>query len=986
MLDYRSCRGKSARENLEHAFSIYESLGVTRLLDPEDVDCKTPDEKSLITYISSLYELFPEPPENNPLLDNERLKQIEHYKKLAENLVSWLKESIQKLNDRKFPCTVKEMKRLQEEAYRFRSEEIPPHHADKQLLCNSYKEILKMALALPVRIEEEYKAESIESQWSCMMKAFQERDRAIKDHLAKLGDLEHVAEKLRKNIKECDRNLDNIQMRVFEEAKRVHKVNPLEPNYPVEQIEKELKFEEDRIQMMLKDAKYLLEENYPRANELHKQVLGLQEKHSTISLEFKTKVLDVLEDRRAKAQRKPMTEAELIASNGTFRFLHECIEWCKEKQRKISTAGFANDVFSVTKQLDEQRSENSEIADFQTKVDRCEAGKQEFEEAEVLEIYVKMLTRLHKLYAELKGMAGRRLSDLESLLELLKEIDTESKWTEDVISPEIIRNWSSKDFNLSACEEDHRKLYYEIQSHEPKQEAIVSRAERMLRNDHPARESIDAAVNGLLFKKKLLVEMFNSLDEHKKSAAEYHRFHKEVADCRIWLEKTQQKLNSTFSVQNITFEEGDQLNKEMLTLKDEINRFRANINELEGRSKSILPLKLRTSSSAISGKAISMVKIAGQTLKLSKGEQLTLRDNADPFNWKVQTRGGEDYTATNLCFSIPPPDQESLSLANELKKLHEELISLWAQKHHELRQNMLLATIRSLKSWDYPTYCSKDPNQRDAILSALANDIDKVVSESAPGDRKSQQLLDEFADLKKKFAEFEARRKAENDAKSLQKLLDAFVDSISGLLEKLQEKERIISKKLQEPIPRKVEQVKTLVLEHKEFEVDTRRYEPAVEKVKAEYAKLPKSPLTQSKYDALIDCWNKIWSSSNIYIERLKALEIVIRDIEDAHNLITNFEIKLSRSQDMPADVEQAKVIFEELKSIHSEVQRHSNSFDKLLSNVSKVRRLVERSRLQQSSNTDIDRLEEDVKALHKRWDNVTAQIGERYVTFCHCQ
>src|SRR5699024_2163636 len=140
-----------------------------------------------------------------------------------------------------------------------------------------------------------------------------------------------------------------------------------------------------------------------------------------------------------------------------------------------------------------------------------------------------------------------------------------------------------------------------------------------------------------------------------------------------------------------------------------------------------------------------------------------------------------------------------------------------------------------------------------------------------------------------------------------------------------------------------------------------------VEKAKADYHKLPKSPVAQSKYDALIDTWNKIWNSSNMYIERLKALEIVLRDIDDARGLISNFEINLSKAQDMPADLEQARVIFEELKSIHSDVQRHSNSFDKLLSNVSKVRRLVERSRLQQSSNTDIDRLEEDVKALHKR-------------------
>src|SRR5699024_2193537 len=125
---------------------------------------------------------------------------------------------------------------------------------------------------------------------------------------------------------------------------------------------------------------------------------------------------------------------------------------------------------------------------------------------------------------------------------LLKEIDQENKWTEDVISPEIIRNWSSKDFNLAHVENDHSKLYYELQNHEYKLDNIISQAERMLQNGHPAVECINNSVNGLTFKKKLLFEMFNTLEEHKKHAAEYHQFYKEANECKQWLEKTQHKL------------------------------------------------------------------------------------------------------------------------------------------------------------------------------------------------------------------------------------------------------------------------------------------------------------------------------------------------------------------------------------------------------------------------------------------------------------
>jgi len=52
--------GMDNRQRLANAFDTAEKkFGIEPLLDPEDVDVEKPDEKSIITYVSSLYDVFP---------------------------------------------------------------------------------------------------------------------------------------------------------------------------------------------------------------------------------------------------------------------------------------------------------------------------------------------------------------------------------------------------------------------------------------------------------------------------------------------------------------------------------------------------------------------------------------------------------------------------------------------------------------------------------------------------------------------------------------------------------------------------------------------------------------------------------------------------------------------------------------------------------------------------------------------------------------
>lgn len=67
LINLAELRKASNRTRLETAFDVAEKdLGISRLLDPEDVDVLKPDEKSIMTYVAQFLHKYPEPKSTGP--------------------------------------------------------------------------------------------------------------------------------------------------------------------------------------------------------------------------------------------------------------------------------------------------------------------------------------------------------------------------------------------------------------------------------------------------------------------------------------------------------------------------------------------------------------------------------------------------------------------------------------------------------------------------------------------------------------------------------------------------------------------------------------------------------------------------------------------------------------------------------------------------------------------------------------------------------
>ncbi|CAG9820406.1 unnamed protein product [Phaedon cochleariae] len=280
LVDFRQARQQRPRERMEHAFYIAErEYGVTRLLDPEDVDTHNPDEKSLITYISSLHEVFPEPPAIHPLFDSAAQQRVQEYREIASSLHMWIREKYSLMQDRSFPATLIEMKKLAAESSRFRTDEVPPRQRDKNYCAQLFKDLERYFESVgEVEVEPELHWDNIDRAWQKLMAAHQDRDRHIAEEIKRLEKMQRLAEKVHREIKQTDANLDTIEQAIEGESRRLDRLHPLEAKKMADQIDRDLALAEGNVQSLRADVGVLRAGRYPQAGELDKRVLKLHDR------------------------------------------------------------------------------------------------------------------------------------------------------------------------------------------------------------------------------------------------------------------------------------------------------------------------------------------------------------------------------------------------------------------------------------------------------------------------------------------------------------------------------------------------------------------------------------------------------------------------------------------------------------------------------------------------------------------------------------
>uniref|UniRef100_A0A8C7JAD4 Alpha-actinin-4-like n=1 Tax=Oncorhynchus kisutch TaxID=8019 RepID=A0A8C7JAD4_ONCKI len=210
LIDYDKLRKDDPLTNLNNAFEVAEKyLDIPKMMDAEDiVNTARPDEKAIMTYVSSFYHAFSGAQKVSTATtickvlavnqENEHL--MEDYEKLASDLLDWIRRTIPWLENRAPEKTMAEMQQKLEDFRGYRRVHKPPKVQEKcqlEINFNTLQTKLRLSNRPAFMPSEGRMVSDINGSWHNLEGAEKGYEEWMLNEIRRLERLDHLAEKFR---------------------------------------------------------------------------------------------------------------------------------------------------------------------------------------------------------------------------------------------------------------------------------------------------------------------------------------------------------------------------------------------------------------------------------------------------------------------------------------------------------------------------------------------------------------------------------------------------------------------------------------------------------------------------------------------------------------------------------------------------------------------------------------------------------------------
>jgi len=299
LFDYAALDPADHQANLSHAFELAQRhLGIAKLLDPEDMDVDRPDEKSVLTYVSSYFHTFARLRTEAVggkrvgkivgfLMDSERL--VAAYESQVAELLAWCELKVTRHGEHAFPNSLDAIKALQLTFNReYRALEKPPRLRQKSLLAAHFYNINMQLVAqgwAKYQPNEGLTLSEVEAAWRRLEKAEHERELALKRELNRQELLEQMYGKFDKKAKLREDWLGDMAG-ILSQALAADSAQIEATSRKQEAIGTDMRARADRFARLDQLAQSLVDEDYFYAESVRKRNAQIQATYASLLEQF----------------------------------------------------------------------------------------------------------------------------------------------------------------------------------------------------------------------------------------------------------------------------------------------------------------------------------------------------------------------------------------------------------------------------------------------------------------------------------------------------------------------------------------------------------------------------------------------------------------------------------------------------------------------------------------------------------------------------
>lgn len=555
LIQYEKLTKSNPNYNLNNAFNTAEErLGLTSLLDAEDVCVEYPDEKSIITYVVTYYHYFSKMKQEsvqgrrvgkvvNQCIDHE--KMIQDYETLTSALLEWIDSTILVLNDREFANSLSGVQTQLSTFSSYRTVEKPPKFVEKgnlEVQLFTIQSKMRANNMKPYLPTEGKMISDINKAWERLEKAEHERELALREELIRQEKLEQLASRfdrkagmretwLSENQRLVSQDNFGYDLAAVEAATKKH-----------EAIETDINAYEERVQAVVSVAYELEQENYHDIERIKARKENV--------LRLWNYLLELLRARRMRLELS-------LALQKIFQEMLYILDWMDEIKARLLSEDFGKHLMGVEDLLQKHSLLEADINVVGERVKSVNGQAERFVEGEFPEsggykpcdpqVVQDRMSHLDAAYEELQQLAADRRVKLEESRKLWQfywDMADEDSWIKEkeqlMSSPDIGHDLTSVHLLLSK----HKANEDELQARHSHLQSVIQVGEDLIKAGNLGSDKIQQRINEINNAWDSLLEMSALRKKRLLEALEFYQFLADADDVDAWMVDTFRLVSS----------------------------------------------------------------------------------------------------------------------------------------------------------------------------------------------------------------------------------------------------------------------------------------------------------------------------------------------------------------------------------------------------------------------------------------------------------